>query len=136
MGQHEIRRQNFKSYYWIPIIDAKAPPHGGLSKRHLNSHDFALMILKHPAKFSNKVAPICLPKPNDKFSGETAVAAGWGRYAAPHISQNQSTYLRKVYLTVSSKVYKHKFMFGTKLDWNGEVYKDACSGDSGALLNN
>ena len=77
------------------------------------------------------VAPICLPKPDQEFTGVTAVAAGWGRYAPPDVSSRQSKVLRWVNLVVSAKRYTAHKMFGTILSMLGNKYVDVCSGDSG-----
>ena len=82
---------------------------------------------------SSKVGTICLPPPEGNYAGLNAVASGWGRYAAPHISTRQSIELRKVTLRVSSKVYRHYHYFGTELNKNAnDEWMDPCSGDSGS----
>ena len=93
------------------------------------SHDFAICILKHPAKWSRKVQPICLPPPNEDFYGFKTVAAGWGMNQFD-IFESTPTNLHKVSLTVDKKF--SPTTLGTKLEKNsGGLYKDACAGDSG-----
>ena len=141
LGAHEIIRHlvDMGHYYTIPIIDAKYPTPGKqvFTLRHFDSHDFVLFVLKTPARFSSTVQPICLPKPGQDFSGEVAVAAGWGRTAAPHVSRSQSPVLMAVNLTVDHKKYKHRNFIGTKLEKNSKgLYKDPCVGDSGMNVSN
>ena len=90
LGQHTLDMANMESYTTIPIINAKHPPNQLLKDKDNNSHDFAMLVLKEPAKFSRKIRPICLPNPNEEFGGEQATAAGWGRTAGPEVSILQS----------------------------------------------
>merc|ERR1719481_431865 len=92
-----------KNYYTIPIIDVKYPKHQKFEKGKYDSHDFAIMVLKTPAKFSEKINSICLPKPGQDFSGKMAAAAGWGMFAPPHVTNETSPWLRVVDLKVSDK---------------------------------
>ena len=87
----------------ISIIKVLYPP-------NISSHDFAICVLKHPAKWSHKVQPICLPPPNKDFYGLETVAAGWGMTRFGFTSPN----LLKVDLIVDKKYSPQKF--GTKLD--------------------
>ena len=96
-------------------------------------HDFAIFILKRPAKFSSKISPICLPKHNEDFAEKRAVAAGWGQATPSRVSKRQSQVLRKVWLTVDYKKYKHYKMFGTKTVKKNGIYQDPCVGDSGKI---
>ena len=125
-GQHTVNETRLKEYYTIPIIDVLAPP-----KDSLNTHDFALLVLKKPAELGSKIGLICLPTLNEEFGGKKAVAAGWGRTARPEIDEGQSPVLKKVTLEVSKKVYKNKNFIGTKLSRKENVFQDPCSGDSG-----
>jgi len=134
LGQHEFHHEKIASYYTIPIIDVKYPPNQLFRLGTYDSHDFAVLVLSTPAQFSPTIQPICLPQQGQDFSGVTAVAAGWGRYASPDISKSQSTFLRAVSLPVSSKKYKHFNFFGTKTVKIGGIYQDPCSGDSGGPL--
>merc|ERR1712215_54804 len=139
LGQHEINRALVSRgvYYTIPIIAAKYPNHGKqvFTYGQYDSHDFVLFVLKDPARLSRTVQPICLPVQGQDFSGEVAVAAGWGRTTIPQVSRAQSPVLMAVNLTVDDKRYKHYNFFGTRLEKNSRgVYKDPCVGDSGGPL--
>ena len=116
----------------VPIIRVLYPEHANLDSEDiedLEDHDFAMYLLKTPIKYSKYIQPICLPRPGQKFDGERVVAAGWGYYG---LKTKVSTILRKVNLTVSSKEYAHKKMFGTKLQKNADGhFMDPCGGDSG-----
>ena len=134
LGRHTYNERKLSSYYTIPIIDVKYPDHG----QHIltgdpESHDFAMFVLKTPAKFSEKVGSICLPEQDADFGGKPAIAAGWGRTAAPEVSSLQSPVLKSVRLTVSKKKFHNYKMIGTLLEKKNGVYQDACSGDSGKI---
>ena len=120
---------NLKDYYTIPVVEVRSPPNAGITGYDNDSHDFAMAILKHPAKYSEYVSPICLPHPNAWYGREWVKAAGWGKTNA--VSKHQSTRLKAVWLQVNPKLYKHRFMFGTFLTQKNNTYQDPCSGDSG-----
>ena len=131
LGEHEIDYYKIREYATVPVIKVFSPPNGPLT-HDITSHDFALLLLKHPVKYTNKVGPICLPEPHAEYGGLTAVAAGWGRTDLPSLSPFQSPVLMAVKLNVSTKKYKHKKMFGTVLSKSMDnKYQDPCSGDSG-----
>ena len=127
-GLHKIDMRHLKKYYSIPITDAKYPRRGRNFKP-MESHDFVLMILQSPVRFSEKVSPICLPVQNQEFLNKIATAAGWGMYG---LRSPQSPTLLKVDLVVSPQKFPFCKMFGTQIARNkhGE-YQDPCRGDSG-----
>ena len=133
LGRHEFEMHKLREYTTIPIIKVLTPENGGLTVGHKNSHDFALLILKEPAKYTPAIGPICLPEPNAEFGGKKATAAGWGRTDKPSVSRTQSPVLKKVELTVSNKSYWHHNMFGTVVSKKDNLYQDPCSGDSGGI---
>jgi len=143
LGRHEIHQNNIRNYKTIPVINVLAPEYpklnnpfagysSGLVFSGYSAHDFALLLLQHPARYTSKVSPICLPDPGAEFGGLKATAAGWGRTGTDSV--NQSPVLKAVELTVSPKEYRHKKMFGTELSKKDNVYQDPCSGDSGGPL--
>jgi len=140
LGSHVFKYQHLNTYEKIPVIQVLAPPHAPLDPlihrgiQDYRSHDFALLVLQYPAKFHNKVSPICLPEPYAEFGGQRAIAAGWGRFAKPSVNVYQSPFLRMVELSVSPKRYRHTKMFGTVLTKKEDEYQDPCSGDSGGPL--
>ena len=131
LGQHNIDMKLLKSYYSIPIIDVKYPKKAGqhVDFGGVEEHDFALLILQRPARYSDHVRPICLPAQGQEFHNKIATAAGWGMFSK---GSPQSPELRKVQLHVDLKKYAYCKMFGTQVKWNllGEA-EDPCSGDSG-----
>jgi len=136
LGQPNIN--DTSSRVEIPIIHVFYPEHAGLHSDmgNIEDHDFAMVLLKTPVKYSRYMKPICLPKQGQEFSGETVTAAGWGSFTFwVDKKVRLSPELRKVNLTVSSKKYAHYKMFGTELRKNkkGE-YMDPCAGDSGGPL--
>ena len=133
-GRHEFHYHRISSYYTIPVIKVLSPPHTPMTTHDDRTHDFALLLLQHPAKYSGTVSPICLPQPHDEFSDLAAIAAGWGRTDKATVNAQQSPVLRMVQLTVSPKKYRHTKMFGTILSKKEHQYQDPCSGDSGHFI--
>merc|ERR1740137_235020 len=132
LGLHKFKIEDFNTYYTIPIIEVKYPDHGDQGfRRNYASHDFAMMVLKEPAKFSSTIKPICLPVQGRDFCGETAIAAGWG--GTKPGSNEQSPVLKKVELTVSPTL-KYSKMLRTVLRKENDEYQDPCNGDSGGPL--
>ena len=82
---------------------------------------------------------ICLPAPNQDFSGKEAIAMGWGRFVpsaespSVHSVHGQSKILKYVHLNVSHTKFQHNKMFGTVIAKNGPI-ANVCSGDSGAFV--
>ena len=134
IGRHVFHYRLHRRYETVPVIQVFSPPHGGLKSYDDRTHDFALLLLQYPARYTSKVSPICLPQPNTEYGGMTATAAGWGRYAKPSVSTAQSPVLKMVQLKVSNKKYNHRKMFGTIVSKKDHVYQDPCSGDSGAFV--
>ena len=133
LGRNFIDMRKVQEYTTIPIIKVLVPKHGGLIHGKKYTHDFALLVLKYPAKLIPAIGPICLPEPKAEFRGEKAIAAGWGRTHGPSISRRQSPVLKKVVLTVSYKRYRHYKMLGTRVSQKDNLYQDPCSGDSGSM---
>ena len=131
LGRHEILYDRIREYKTIPVIKVFAPPHANLQSYDDRTHDFALLLLQQPAKYTHKVSPICLPEPNAEFGGLTATAAGWGRFEPHTVNTEQSPVLRAVDLTVSTKKYNNRNLFGTEVSKKDDRYQDPCSGDSG-----
>ena len=79
---------------------------------------------------------ICLPAPNQDFSGQEAIAMGWGRSVpkaeSPYV-HGQSKILKYVHLNVSHSKLQHKKMFRTVIAKDGPI-ANVCSGDAGAFL--
>jgi len=146
LGQNQLTPEQLRrgNLYNISIIGVTAPPNAGLDPhdKHYEYHDFAMYILKKPARFSNKVQPICLPIQGTDYSGIPAVAAGWGRYMAEDkttkltsiMTKKQSPKLRRVDLIVSRHKFKHYKMFGTLVEKKDGEWQDPCAGDSGGPL--
>merc|ERR1719315_288226 len=134
LGRHKILPHRMSSYKTIPVTKVFTPPNAPLDGNDYKTHDFSLLLLKHPAKYSSKVSPICLPEPHAEFGGMKATAAGWGRTDKPSVNKKQSPVLKSVDLTVDPMEYKHKKMFGTKVSMKENQYQDPCTGDSGGPL--
>ena len=79
--------QKYKTIQVIRVKEARTPDNAGLNLRDYDSHDFALMILEKPARYTDRVRTICLPHPNAEYGGKWATAAGWGRTDIPSVSK-------------------------------------------------
>ena len=136
LGTNKFNMRDWKKGKYsnsIPIIMVMVPPNGYLRKGNKDSHDFALLVLKHPVKITPEISPICLPDMDAEFGGKNATAAGWGRTDTDSVNKKQSPVLKKVELTVSDKKYRHYKMFGTLVSKQDNMYQDPCSGDSGTV---
>ncbi|CRL05272.1 CLUMA_CG018141, isoform A [Clunio marinus] len=101
-----------------------------------DDYDMSIVRLGERIIFDFTMRPICLPQPDDAFTGLWAVVAGWGR-----IAEGAGAKLASVLLETKIKVYrndecKHKVKrlveFNPKSMICGyENKKDACQGDSG-----
>ena len=131
LGTNIIYEEDIPNYYTIPVVEVRSPPNAWLTHDDFDSHDFAMAILKHPAKYDDYVRPICLPHLNAEHGGKFATAAGWGKTDRPSISRHQSPRLKSVRLEVDSWKYMHTLMFGTLLSKKYNKYQDPYSGDSG-----
>jgi len=120
----------------IPLYEYRFPENAGYHSENHKSHDIAIYILSKPVTFTSTLYPICLPTAGLDYSGEDAVAAGWGDYRRGKHPNSEK--LRHVTLKVTKDYLKkkHKQMFTTEVGyhWKKEVYKDPCSGDSGGPL--
>ena len=133
LGRHVIEHDSLHRYYTIPVVEVRSPPNAYLFRDDYNSHDFAMVILKHPAMYNEWVSPICLPHQNTEYGWKWVKGAGWGKTGPPSVSRSQSPKLKDVWLRVNPRKYKHRFMFGTFLSRKQNQYQDPCAGDSGYI---
>ena len=139
LGQHKFDIHKLKSYYTIPIIDVRYPKNQGLFLGSNKNHDLAPMVLKSPAKFTENICPICLPRAGREYGGKSATTVGWGKT----YENAFSPVLKHLDLIVSRKVYRRDAIFGTvtfqdygTLRNKGKmIYNDPCLGDSGVIMN-
>merc|ERR1712142_293859 len=125
-------KYNPSKYNMIPVVEARNPPNAPFMSWTLKSHDFAMLVLKYPAKYDEYVRPICLPYPGAEYGNRVAIAAGWGRTG--HNSGHTSPKLKAVYLKVNPKQYEHRYIFGTFTVKKDNKWQDPCGGDSGGPL--
>lgn len=100
------------------------------------SHDIGLLRLKNPLRFSKKIKPVHLAKPNMKLPKQLLVS-GWG--AITESSNKPSEILRGVFVSrVSHKTCRHQFRNDFPVSrlviCAASKGKDACQGDSGGPL--
>merc|ERR1712142_197477 len=134
LGGTYINYNKLKRYQYRKVIEARSPDNAHLTLNNYDSHDFALLILEKPAKYTDRVRTICLPHPNAEYGNKWATAAGWGRTDLPSVSEKQSPKLKVVDLKVNPARYDRKYMFGTFLKKEKGKYEDPCAGDSGGPL--
>ena len=115
--------------------------HPGITlARPPGDYDFAIVKLKRPAVFHNRVHSICLPDMETSFpTGKTCFATGWGRQEEN--AAGYSDVLREVELDLVSKE-----VCNSNISYNGIIHerylcagfqaggKDSCGGDSGGPL--
>ena len=101
------------------------------------SNDIALVKLSQPLDLNDRtdIAPICLPPSgsSDSYSGDTAIAIGWGLTSEGGSSSNT---LRKVNLPILSNLDCRR-SYGNRVrdnmvcagSFSGGI--DTCQGDSG-----
>ncbi|XP_023324328.1 transmembrane protease serine 9 isoform X2 [Eurytemora carolleeae] len=126
-------KQSWKRLGGIPLKKFYYPPNPGLDREDPKTHDLAIYELETPVKFSKNIQPICLPKNGYKnYTGLLAVTAGWGDFRAGR--NPNSEILREVELEIAPPI-GFPSLFSTITEKNDYgVYKDPCSGDSGAPL--
>uniref|UniRef100_T1IUY0 Peptidase S1 domain-containing protein n=1 Tax=Strigamia maritima TaxID=126957 RepID=T1IUY0_STRMM len=105
-------------------------------------NDVALVRFRKPITFQEHVLPICLPRPNEDFTSQTAFATGWGRMYEDGPTSN---ILLKTKVPILNKKQCEKML------WQNSAVKrrvsdvflcagrpeggvDACEGDSGGPL--
>lgn len=76
---------------WNTLYANETIPHQDRSLSNITLHpefnnvtlynDVAILKLDQPVLYANNVQPICLPKAEDKFTGQNCIATGWGQNA-------------------------------------------------------
>lgn len=109
------------------------------------SNNIAIIYVSQPFKYQKHISPVCLPKPNTDFTGNTdCFSTGWG--ADSYDNAEYSDLLKKVQLSVvdSKKCeqtinnldrFKNRKNFLVYDNWicvGGEGEKDTCRGDGGS----
>ncbi|XP_064102990.1 trypsin-like [Macrobrachium nipponense] len=101
-------------------------------------NDVALLKLSSPIEFpaDNKIAPICLPPPDNLYENVKATGTGWGRLSFGGIQPSE---LREVTMSTMSNVICNMLYFGLVTDnmiCAGHLFglKSPCQGDSGGPL--
>ena len=82
------------------------------------------------------MSPICLPEPNQDFSGTDVATAGWGLMTDnTKTKAANSPVLKYVDLKVSDTKYRYHKLFGTTYRKEGDQNHNPCAGDSGEEAN-
>lgn len=130
LGAHALNR--VRDYLTLDV--EKIILHPGYD-RTSQRNDIALIKLRIPVTFSNKIRPVCLPIPSAEFFPDNLIIAGWGRTeeggsmslvplqaSVPQVPQSRC-----------SRIFG-SFMTSDNLCAGGIGSKDACQGDSGGPL--
>lgn len=98
-------------------------------------NDIALIRLPMKIKFNENIQPARLPKRQDSFIGELAIASGWGSNGANMTSETLEYAELKVISNKLCKRYFNKLIIreSTLCAW-GINNANVCSGDSGGPL--
>ncbi|KAK8378547.1 hypothetical protein O3P69_011208 [Scylla paramamosain] len=128
VGAHIFTKPSATGGYWVPASSVHMNPGYTLST------DIALIKLRKPLTFSDKIAPICLPPSTWSplsFEDEPLTLTGWGR-----IETGGMSYKLKEYDTVGYNFPACNAFYGynlkeTQMCTDGSEEKHTCSGDSG-----
>lgn len=132
-GEHDFRRTDESPYVERSIADFRL--HNDFNSRNFNN-DIALLILERPVTYNDYIRPICLPPPNEQFTGSRATVVGWGtiEYQGP-----VSPILNKVVIPVWSNAdcddaYDQPIRDSMICAANPRGGQDSCQDDSGGPL--
>lgn len=134
LGDHDIRNSDGNEQY---IQVKRIVQHPSYNPRALNN-DIALLELDVPAKFNDRVQPVCLPSKGEAPAvGSKCTITGWGKIRHPG---NSHPILQQLDLTIQSKSACHsknsKYMPITDqmvcgANLNVRENQSGCHGDSG-----
>ncbi|XP_050725070.1 serine protease 27-like isoform X2 [Eriocheir sinensis] len=106
-------------------------------------YDIAVLRLNRPVVYRANILPICLPGPNDDFTNDVGIVAGWGK-TDNSFGKTGTNILRKVAVPVISNedclAWHHHKGIDVKLHFemfcagHAQGKMDACLGDSGGPL--
>ncbi|XP_073952521.1 transmembrane protease serine 9-like [Choristoneura fumiferana] len=101
-------------------------------------NDIAVLTLDSRMKFSEKIAPICLPDKGMEFDGIPLTVAGWGKTRQGALTSSRHLLETKVKQVpgdkcMKSTIYKDNLVSETMM-CAYSYGKDACQGDSGGPL--
>jgi len=127
LGDHHVDHSDGETVHLVSQI--VMPPNT------FAANDIALLKLKTPATFSDRVKPACLPASlaSELFEGKNVWVTGWGTTSS---GGSLSKTLLKVYVpvvsnTVCADKYSPQFTIGANELCAGKGGKDSCQGDSG-----
>ncbi|XP_015114338.1 chymotrypsin-like elastase family member 2A [Diachasma alloeum] len=132
MGMHNLHDR--KTGYIVKIDRVKL--HQNFMSDYLHdTHDIALIKLKHPIEYTKEVQSICLPAKGSEYNGHDVKVAGWGRVKT---GGGASSVLQEATLRVMSYGQCRNTSLGAHLTESMTCAyddgRDACQGDSGGPL--
>ena len=116
--------------------------HPDYENLNVDSFDVAILVLDRPVDYRANIMPICLPEPEQSFTGALATVSGWGRVYADH--ESRANHLQSVQVPVIGNRLCRKWLrsrgkyAGINSDHLCAGYEgggqDSCRGDSGGPL--
>ncbi|XP_022654512.1 trypsin-1-like isoform X2 [Varroa jacobsoni] len=135
LGQHRLHEKDLQT---IPVT--RMIVHKNFNEADFDN-DLAVLELKFPVDFSDKVVPICLPDLDENFVGQNGFVTGWGKLAhkggLPKILQNVKLPIisrekcQQMFMKSGHVKKIHEYFLCAGYD---EGKLDACEGDSGGPL--
>ncbi|OQR74325.1 putative Dol-P-Glc:Glc(2)Man(9)GlcNAc(2)-PP-Dol alpha-1, partial [Tropilaelaps mercedesae] len=122
------------------VADMAIHPH--YKDLNIDSYDVAVLELNRPVELRANIFPICLPEPDEDFTGAMATVSGWGRVFPDH--ELKARHLQAVQVPVIGNAQCRRWLrrqnkfAGVHGDHVCAGYehggRDSCRGDSGGPL--
>ncbi|KAK8738151.1 hypothetical protein OTU49_004071, partial [Cherax quadricarinatus] len=132
LGEHDLNVQEPGTL----VIEAKNVITHEKFDSFTMENDIALVELKSPATFSDRISPICLANPEDFGDSGVGIASGWGhtKYQGERSQVLQKVALSIISNTACDKLYGGFYEIFDTMMCTYTENKDACQGDSGGPL--
>lgn len=133
LGEHDYRKSEESPHIECRIANITNHPD---FNSDTYAYDIALITLETPVQYNDHIRPVCLPPPEESFTGVEATVTGWG---TTKFNGRLSSILNKVQVPVWSneectEALGVSFLDTSMCAGNPEGGKDACQDDSGGPL--